>query len=106
MGRLVAKQLNVLFPPINKGISIVERSFRRYSSLRQVKSSPESLPKSSPTKIFLNKAPTALQSNNYPQSLFDLRRRFQALKSTLCRGEELIYDFAAYSDSGALQTRG
>ncbi|KAI5672434.1 hypothetical protein M9H77_12798 [Catharanthus roseus] len=39
MGRLVAKQPNALFPPINKGIPNVERSFKRYSSLRQESSS-------------------------------------------------------------------
>ncbi|KAI5662554.1 hypothetical protein M9H77_21877 [Catharanthus roseus] len=41
MGRLVAKQSNALFPPINEGIPKVERAFRRHSSSRQVKSSPE-----------------------------------------------------------------
>ncbi|KAI5677120.1 hypothetical protein M9H77_08070 [Catharanthus roseus] len=85
MGLLVAKQPSAQFPPINKGIPMVERSWKRHSSLRQVKSSPEALPKSSLTKIFLKiqKAPAALQSINHPQSPFDLRRSFQALKSTL-----------------------
>ncbi|KAI5684249.1 hypothetical protein M9H77_05477 [Catharanthus roseus] len=34
------------------------------------------------------KATAALQSINHPKSPFNLRTRFQALKSTLCRKEE------------------
>ncbi|KAI5649960.1 hypothetical protein M9H77_35965 [Catharanthus roseus] len=84
MSCLVAKQPNTLFPPINKGLSKVERAFRRHSSLRQMKSSLEALP-----KMFLifflpkiEESHAASQSINHPQSPFDLRRSFQAFNKT------------------------
>ncbi|KAI5677595.1 hypothetical protein M9H77_08545 [Catharanthus roseus] len=95
MSRLVAKQSKTSFLSINKGLPKVERSFRRHSSSKQFEHF---------LAVFLaffllkiKEAPAALKSINHPQSPFDLRRSFQALKSTLCRREK-SEDYPTYQE--------